>query len=1082
MVKHFSKILISCLAGLTLAWCVVGTAMVLARPSSQVPEITTKENIPPIKKAQKTKMTTNLTFNDSTADTDALATYGYKWTAATRTLTLDGLNMDLTGVSVKTGIVFNTPSAGEQAYIVLADGSTNTIIGGYSSDFQSQCIFSYMNIKVTGNGNLNLTAHSFTEAEKTANPTATFKSNGYLGYSLEVGSGTDNPHVTVKSGNTQGGNNVASVANSLQVNSGYLHLIAAEDTGTSHAINSASTTASYSITVNGGDLLMTGATKAVNFAKAPTVTTTTGISYYGSEIYNDTTRAASGATYDTTNKTYTINGNIAKTLIFQAVELTLDEHAGIPAQPAATYDFTLETYLNLAGSATFSISYYSDLAGSSASTAPATTQLEITYSFTKTDGSQTFSVITKADTIPGSYYISFSYGSVKSNIIAVEVIKADQATPTYSIDFSKELLTGYDSTNYEYSISGDFTDSASCTADLSTAAGFSSLISSSADVTVYVRKKGTTQYNSSAAQTITLPKRTAAPAATFNATSETNGTLADLDNTMEYSINGGTDWVKVTGTDTTADLTLSSGAVLIVRTAATSTAFSSVEENLGTISKAAALTGTYVFTAASDSTGTLDGVDDTMEYTTDGGSNWVKVTTGATSVDLTGLAAENHIEVRVAAKGTVLASAAKDVATLTKATAPTTGTFAATSDTTGTLTGVTDTMEYTTDGGTTWTKVTAGSTSVDFTGLAAGDHIEVRVAANGSVLASTAKDVATLTKATAPTTGTFAATSDTEGTLTGVDDTMEYTTDGGTTWTKVTTGATSVDLTGLAAGDHIEVRVAAKGTVLASSAKDVATLTKATAPTTGTFTATSDTTGTLTGVNDTMEYTTDGGTTWVKVTTGATSVDLTGLTSSSHIEVRVAATGSVLASTAKDVATLTKATAPTTGVFTATSDTTGTLTGVNDTMEYTIDGGTTWVKVTAGATSVDLTGLTAGNHIEVRVAVNGSILASTAKDIATLTKATAPTTGVFTATSDTTGTLTGVNDTMEYTTDGGTAWIKVTAGATSVDLTGIDTNSHIEVRVAATGTALASTAQDLGKPTQATAPTTGNFAATSDTE
>jgi hypothetical protein len=587
----------------------------------------------------------------------------------------------------------------------------------------------------------------------------------------------------------------------------------------------------------------------------------------------------------------------------------------------------------------------------------------------------------------------------------------------------------------------------------------------------------------STVQDLGKPTKAATPTTgTFAATSDTEGTLSSVDDTMEYTTDGGTSWTKVTAGATSVDLTgLTAGDHIEVRVAANGSVLASAAKDIATLTKATAPT-TGTFAATSDTTGTLTGVTDTMEYTTDGGTNWIKVTTGATSVNLTGLDTTSHIEVRVAADGTKLASTAQDLGKPTQAVAPTTGTFAATSDTDGTLSGVDDTMEYTTDGGTTWTKVTTGATSVDLTGLTAGDHIEVRVVATGSVLASAAKDIATLTKATTPTTGTFAATSDTEGTLSGVDDTMEYTTDGGTTWVKVTTGATSVDLTGLTASSHIKVRIAATGSVLASTAKDVATLTKATAPTTGTFVATSDTEGTLSGVTDMMEYTTDGGTTWVKVTTGATSVDLTGLAAGDHIEVRVAAKGTVLASIAKDIATLTKAAAPTTGTFAATSDTTGTLTGVNDAMEYTTDGGATWVKITTGETSVDLTGLDTNSHIEVRVAADGTKLASTAQDLGKPTQATKPATGTFTATSDTEGTLSGIDDTMEYTTDGGTTWVKVTTGATSVDLTGLDATSHIEVRVAANGNSLASAAKDVATLTKAIAPTTGTFTATSDSK
>jgi hypothetical protein len=1153
MFKHFSKFLISLAAGLAFVGCVIGTAGVLAN-HIQSEETNTKQELVP-HKAAKVNLTSSIQLSDS-AD---YSVDGFTYTYSDHTIVLNGCDLEFTGNAVANGISY----AGSSTIVFsITPGTVNTIRhSGYqkkTAGYVGYTAFVYHQ-KFIGNGTLNVYSPDLSALSD-------YKSSSHClaGTDITIGSGTDNPIVNLYSGKVgtyTGSDSSPIIGTNFTINSGTAKCVGPDDTNGSYGFYQGNATA-ISLTMNKGSMLLTGQTSAI-YSQAQ-ITTSGSLTAYGSATYNDTVRN-SKASYDSSTYNYNVYGTstVAKTVIFQGPEIDLSAYGSdIVCLPAASYDLTTETYLSDFSSSSFSTKWYSDVGGTTTASAPAATQLSVDISsLTKAGQDQKIILTTTSSSVAGTYYLAVAYGTVVSNIITVNIVKADQTTGTsVTVDYADEKLTGYDAANYEYSLTGDFTDSASCTSDLSSSGSLTSLISASADVSVYVRKKATAQYNASASQTVVLTKRAAAPTAAFTAGSATSGALTSIDDTMEYSIDNGSTWTSVaSGVTSIADLTVSAGNHLKVRyQAVANTSFASVAEDLGTISKAdtpttgvfsatsdttgtisgvtdtmqysldggstftdvpsgstsvsvtvasgaqvkvrvkptgnvlasdwedlgtiskaAALTGTYTFTAKSDSTGTLTGVDTTMEYSLDSGATWQKVT--AAPMDVTGVVAGKDIKVRTAGTGTVLASDSTTVASVTQGTTPSGAAFTATGDTTGTITGVTDTMEYTSDGGTNWTAVPAGKTSVDLTGLTTSSHIEVRVAAKDTKLASTAQDLGNPTQASQPTTGSFAATSDTAGTITGVTDAMEYSIDGGTTWTKVTTGATSVDLTNLTSGKDIKIRVAATDTVLASASQDLGTLTKGTTPTTGTFAATSTSAGTLSGVTDTMEYSTDGGTNWTKVTAGATSVDLTGLTVGDHIEVRAAATGTVLASDIKDLGTLTQPSVPATTAFAATSDTAGTISNVNDTMQYSTDGGSTWANVSAGATSVNLTGLNTTSHIEVRVAPNGTALMSETKDLGTLTQSTKPA-ATFTATSDTTGTISGVDDTMKYSIDGGTNWTAVPSGTTEVKLTGLTTSSHIEIMVPASGTKLASPVDDLGNPTQAATPTTGTFAATSDTE
>ncbi|MDD3402958.1 MAG: DUF6273 domain-containing protein [Hespellia sp.] len=166
------------------------------------------------------------------------------------------------------------------------------------------------------------------------------------------------------------------------------------------------------------------------------------------------------------------------------------------------------------------------------------------------------------------------------------------------------------------------------------------------------------------------------------------------------------------------------------------------------------------------------------------------------------------------------------------------------------------------------------------------------------------------------------------------------------------------------------------------------------------------------------------------------------------------------ASAFQDIAlevTLPKANTPNAG-FTATSDNGGTLTGVTINMQYSVDGGNTWVDVTD--TTMNITGVTAANGVQVYAKGDGVTTSDSDVQTITVTQAVKP--AGFTKTDCTTaanndGKISGVDSTMEYRVSGSAdAWTAVT-GTT---ITGLSNQSY-DVRTKASGTVLASEAQSI---------------------
>lgn len=154
------------------------------------------------------------------------------------------------------------------------------------------------------------------------------------------------------------------------------------------------------------------------------------------------------------------------------------------------------------------------------------------------------------------------------------------------------------------------------------------------------------------------PPKAETPSAGFTATSENGGTLNNVTTNMQYSIDGGANWIDVTGTTIDiADVTAANGVQVYAKGEAGITADSDAQTITVTQAvKPAGLTKTDCTTAANND-GKISGVNNTMEYRVSGSTDAWTAVTGAT---ITGLSNQSY-DVRIKASGTVLASEAQSI-------------------------------------------------------------------------------------------------------------------------------------------------------------------------------------------------------------------------------------------------------------------------------------------------------------------------------------------------------------------------------------------------------------------------------------
>ena len=569
----------------------------------------------------------------------------------------------------------------------------------------------------------------------------------------------------------------------------------------------------------------------------------------------------------------------------------------------------------------------------------------------------------------------------------------------------------------------------------------------SGDVTVEVGYK--LDQNAPSAEGITVTNT--------SGVNENDGVISGVDSTMEYSIDNGETWNEVTGTTLTG---LSAGTVKL-RYKGTEDKNVSDSIELTIIAKADQTapdedTLTVIHTSSDSSNdGVISGVNDTMEYSLDGGTTWLPIAENLTAIENLPIG-----DVKLRYKGTDVknSSAAITVNVHEKETqdAPLATSFTVNKATgediaDGSIAGFDNTKkyEYSIDDGVTWIDVADGSESI--TGFKPG-NIKIRYKGDNNKKPSdavtvvlgykTGQDTPDADKITITNTS---GVNENNGVISGVDSTMEYSTDNGVTWNEVT-GTT---ITGLSAGT-VKLRYKETSDKNASDSIELTIIAKAdqTAPDEDTLTvihtsSDSSNDGVISGVNDTMEYSLDGGTTWLPIAENLTAIENLPI---GDVKLRYKGTDVKNSSAAITVNVHEKETqdAPLATLFTVNKATgediaDGSISGFDSTKkyEYSIDDGVTWSEVADGSESI--TGLNPGN-IKIRYKGDNSKKPSGAVTVVLGYKEeqAAPDADKINVTNTsgegkTDGKITGIDDTMEYSTDGGKTWTPVEEEKTTID-------------------------------------------------
>lgn len=215
--------------------------------------------------------------------------------------------------------------------------------------------------------------------------------------------------------------------------------------------------------------------------------------------------------------------------------------------------------------------------------------------------------------------------------------------------------------------------------------------------------------------------------------------------------------------------------------------------------------------------------------------------------------------------------------------------------------------------------------------------------------------------------------------------------------------------------------------------------------------------GKITGVDSSMEYSTDGGNTWNDIT----GDEISGL-GAGEVLIRTKATRTEVAGEVTTITIGVKTTpAPVQAGKLTVVKATGadakdaSISGVSSSMEYSTDGGKTWTQVTGNTIKNLGTG-----EVQIRVKgtadANPSAVTKVTIGVKEGTKA-PDASGIKVVDADSkknnNATISGVNSSMEYSTDGGRTWTKVTGNR----ITGLGVG-QVQIRYAESGTKKASAA------------------------
>ena len=440
---------------------------------------------------------------------------------------------------------------------------------------------------------------------------------------------------------------------------------------------------------------------------------------------------------------------------------------------------------------------------------------------------------------------------------------------------------------------------------------------------------------------------------------------------MQHSVNG-TTWTNITGNELNIATLIpaanaASNVTLRIRVAATATTPASDAQIL-------ILTRRPATPVAS--TARFDGftasliLADTMEYRagTAAAIPWTSVPSGQSSVSVSlGTAAVTH-QVRIRATASSFASAAFNITVPRRLAAPN----AVYNIATDRITGVTTAMEFSLDGGTTWARVAGTFIPRESIGSSA-TAVIVRTAATATAAVSEERIV---NVPEGPSNAPTGLTIDfAREVVTGVAPGMQHSTNG-TTWTNITGTelniAAMIPAAGTASNVTLRIRFAATATVPASDAQILILPRRPAAPLATAARFDGFTESLI--LADTMEYRagTAAAIPWTPVPSGQSSVSVSLGTAAVTHQVRIRATASSFASAALNVSVPRRPVAPN-AVYNAATDR---ITGVTTAMEFSLDGGATWTRVTGTFIPRDVFGNDGITVVRIRTAATATAAVS----------------------------------------------------------------------------------------------------------
>ncbi|WP_144026197.1 S-layer homology domain-containing protein, partial [Paenibacillus sp. FSL H8-0259] len=439
--------------------------------------------------------------------------------------------------------------------------------------------------------------------------------------------------------------------------------------------------------------------------------------------------------------------------------------------------------------------------------------------------------VTVTGLAPDTYYVrtkatSTAFVSEAQSVTVNVFVPTSEATPAGEIDYAAEQLTGL-TANGAYTINGTLAVTA-------TADGKLAIDSSWLGTSLSIVKKGNSSTTiDSAAQTVSIPSRPAAPTGVA-ATDETaigaeNGTLTGVTTAMEYKKGTAGEWTDVAGTTVTALVP----DTYYVRTKATASAFTSASVQLTVLS----FTATPEATPAADidyAAEQLTGLTPDASYTVNG-TPVTAAADGKLAIDSSWLGTSLNI-VKKGNGSTTIDSASQTVSLPARPAAPvgvtvTDVTYNGAND--GTLQNLTVQMEYKIGSTGLWSEVT----DTIITGLAP-DTYYVREKATSTAFASNIAQVTVHDSDAVIPAAPEVAADDQNNTIVGLDTSMEFSVDDGT-FVRYD-GTNLPDLS----GEHtVKVRVAASGSVPAGPATTLAFTTNELIPAGGLSVSASDPSG-----------------------------------------------------------------------------------------------------------------------------------------------------------------------------------------------------------------------------------------------